>query len=126
MALHTDGVLTSLWNRAVLFFGGLICNSLRGLPESFLLSRFQEEIREVLSCQGGFPGLPKGGLCLRAQGTNDGPSRAWIHSPKPRNATISNLRKSTSRSPAPLPSMHREAVVLPCLLSEMRELRFLL
>lgn len=60
MDLHSEGVHTPLWNQAVLFFGGLIWNSLMGLPESFLFSRFQREMR-------GFPGLSKGGLCPRSQ-----------------------------------------------------------
>ena len=82
-----------------------------GLPERFLLSRFQDEMREVLSCQGGFPGLSRGGPYLRAQGAKNRPGRAWIHSPRARNTVILNLQRSISRSPTPSPSVHREAVV---------------
>ena len=59
MVLHLDGVHNPLWNYTVLFFRGLHCNILMGSPESFLLSKCQEEIRTMLSRQAGFLGLFK-------------------------------------------------------------------
>lgn len=76
MVLESDGVHNPLSKDTVLFFRGFSHNILMGLPEPFLVSKRQEEIRTMLSCQGGFLGLSQEGLCLRSHGATRGPSRA--------------------------------------------------